>query len=120
MSRALLSVSDKTGIEAFAKGLVDKGYEILSTGGTRARLEAAGIPVTQVADYTQAPEVFGGRVKTLHPMIHGGILGRRGKDDQEAQENGIGWIDIVVVNLYPFEAPVAGGAGWAQGGVIVG
>ncbi|MEC7240579.1 MAG: bifunctional phosphoribosylaminoimidazolecarboxamide formyltransferase/IMP cyclohydrolase [Myxococcota bacterium] len=110
MSRALLSVSDKTGIEDFAKGLVAKGYEILSTGGTCSRLEAAGVPVTQVADYTRAPEVFGGRVKTLHPMIHGGILGRRGQDDQEAQENGIEWIDMVVVNLYPFEASVAGGA----------
>ena len=110
MSRALLSVSDKTGIEEFAKGLVENGFEILSTGGTRARLEAAGVPVTQVADYTKAPEVFGGRVKTLHPMIHGGILGRRGQDDQEAEANGIGWIDMVVVNLYPFEASVSGGA----------
>ena len=86
MSRALLSVSDKRGIEDFARALVDMGWEILSTGGTKAKLEAAGLPVTQVADYTGAPEVFNGRVKTLHPKIHGGILGRRGVDDAEAAE----------------------------------
>ncbi len=114
MSRALLSVSDKTGIEEFAGGLVAKGWEILSTGGTKARLEAAGIPVTQVSEFTRAPEVFGGRVKTLHPMIHGGILGRRGQDDDEAKANGIEWIDLVAVNLYPFESTVEGGADLAE------
>ena len=99
MSRALLSVSDKTGIEEFGRALVEMGWEILSTGGTKARLEAAGVPVTKVADYTGAPEVFGGRVKTLHPKVHGGILGRRGVDDAEAQESGIGWIDLVAAGV---------------------
>jgi len=111
MPRALLSVSDKTGIENLARGLVEMGWELLSTGGTKARIEAAGIPVTKVADYTGAQEVFDGRVKTLHPKIHGGILGRRGQDDQEAKAQGIGWIDLVAVNLYPFETTVARGAG---------
>jgi phosphoribosylaminoimidazolecarboxamide formyltransferase/IMP cyclohydrolase len=110
MPRALLSVSDKTGIEDLARGLVEMGWDLLSTGGTKARIEAAGIPVTQVADYTGAAEVFGGRVKTLHPKIHGGILGRRGQDDAEAKTHGIEWIDLVAVNLYPFESTVSKGA----------
>jgi phosphoribosylaminoimidazolecarboxamide formyltransferase/IMP cyclohydrolase len=110
MPRALLSVSDKEGIEELAQGLVELGWEILSTGGTKAKIEGAGIPVTKVSDYTGAAEVFNGRVKTLHPKIHGGILGRRGQDDQEAEANGIGWIDLVAVNLYPFESTVAKGA----------
>jgi len=110
MPRALLSVSDKTGIEEFGKGLVELGWELLSTGGTKARLEAAGIPVTKVSDYTGAAEVFGGRVKTLHPKIHGGILGRRGVDEAEAAQHDIPWIDLVAVNLYPFESTVSKGA----------
>ena len=114
MPRALLSVSDKTGIADFARGLAALGYEILSTGGTGRAIEAAGVPITPVADYTGAPEIFGGRVKTLHPRIHGGILGRRDRDGSEAAAQGIGWIDLVAVNLYPFEATVAGGAGLDQ------
>jgi len=107
---ALLSVSDKTGIADFARGLVDLGFEILSTGGTMKVIQAAGVPVTKVAEHTGFPEIFSGRVKTLHPKIHGGILGRRGEDDAEAAENGVGWIDVVAVNLYPFEATVSAGA----------
>lgn len=103
--RALLSVSDKTGIEEFAKGLVNLGWEILSTGGTQKALEKAGIEVTSVDSVTEFPECFGGRVKTMHPKIMGGILFRRGNKDDEAQtkELGIEPIDLVVVNLYPFE-----------------
>ena len=104
---ALLSVSDKTGLVDFALGLVARGYTLLSTGGTKAALVAAGVPVTAVSAHTGAPEIFEGRVKTLHPRIHGGILGRRGVDDAVAAEQGIDWIDIVAVNLYPFEATVA-------------
>ncbi len=108
MSRtALLSVSDKTGIVDFARGLVDRGFTLLSTGGTKAALVAAGVPVVAVSAHTGAPEIFEGRVKTLHPRVHGGILGRRGVDDAVAAEQGIDWIDVVAVNLYPFEATVA-------------
>jgi phosphoribosylaminoimidazolecarboxamide formyltransferase/IMP cyclohydrolase len=114
MRRALLSVSDKAGIVELGQGLIALGYELLSTGGTGRALAAAGLPVTKVSDYTGAPEVFGGRVKTLHPKIHGGILGRRGPDQAEADANDIGWIDLVVCNLYPFEATVAGGATLAE------
>ena len=103
---ALLSVSDKTGIVDLGRGLVALGYEVLSTGGTARALEAGGVAVTRVSDHTGAPEVFDGRVKTLHPRIHGGILGRRGQDDTEAAANGIRWIDLVAVNLYPFEATI--------------
>jgi len=111
MSRyALLSVSDKTGLVDFARGLVERGYTLLSTGGTKAALVAAGVPVRSVSAHTGAPEIFGGRVKTLHPRIHGGILGRRGADDAVAAEHDIPWIDVVAVNLYPFEATVAKGA----------
>lgn len=109
MSRyALLSVSDKTGIERFARGLVDAGFTILSTGGTKKALVAAGIPVTAVSEHTGAPEIMDGRVKTLHPRIHGGILGDREKHLSEAESQGIPWIDVVAVNLYPFEAATAG------------
>ena len=111
---ALLSVSDKTGLVDFARGLVDRGYTLLSTGGTKKTIAAAGIPVTGVSDHTGAPEIFGGRVKTLHPRIHGGILGRRGEDDRVAAENYIEWIDVVAVNLYPFADTVAKGAGLAE------
>jgi phosphoribosylaminoimidazolecarboxamide formyltransferase/IMP cyclohydrolase len=104
---ALLSVSDKTGLVEFARGLTDLGFVLLSTGGTRKALEAAGLPVKPVSAHTGAPEIFGGRVKTLHPRIHGGILGRRGEDDVVAGENGIEWIDVVAVNLYPFERTIA-------------
>jgi len=105
--RALISVSDKNGILEFAKSLSDMGVAILSTGGTYKVLSEAGLPVTEVSEYTGFPEMMDGRVKTLHPKIHGGLLGRRGKDDAVMAEHGIDAIDMVVVNLYPFEATVA-------------
>ena len=105
--RALLSVSDKTGLLDFAKALSDRGIELLSTGGTCKLLREAGIPVVEVSDYTGFPEMMDGRVKTLHPKIHGGVLGRRGIDDDVMNKHGISAIDMVVVNLYPFEATVA-------------
>ncbi len=105
--RALISVSDKTGLVDFARALSARGIEILSTGGTASLLTEQEIPVTEVSDYTGFPEMMGGRVKTLHPLVHGGILGRRGIDDLVMRENGIHPIDLVVVNLYPFEATVA-------------
>ncbi|MFU8849210.1 MAG: bifunctional phosphoribosylaminoimidazolecarboxamide formyltransferase/IMP cyclohydrolase [Opitutales bacterium] len=107
---ALLSVSDKSGLLPFAKALVEQhGYRLLSTGGTAKLLESEGIPVTEVSDYTGFPEMMEGRVKTLHPKIHGGLLARRDKADHmaAAAEHGIDMIDLVVVNLYPFEATVA-------------
>jgi phosphoribosylaminoimidazolecarboxamide formyltransferase/IMP cyclohydrolase len=107
---ALLSVSDKTGLIEFAAGLVAAGFELLSTGGTAAALAAAGLPYTAVSTHTGSPEIMDGRVKTLHPRIHGGLLGRRGVDDAVAAEHGIRFIDVVAVNLYPFEATVARGA----------
>ncbi len=105
--RALISVSDKTGIADFARALTAVGVEILSTGGTAALFAKEGIPVTEVSDYTGFPEMMDGRVKTLHPRVHGGILGRRGLDEAVMDANGIAPIDLVVVNLYPFEATVA-------------
>jgi AICAR transformylase/IMP cyclohydrolase PurH (only IMP cyclohydrolase domain in Aful) len=105
--RALISVSDKTGLADFARALADRGIEILSTGGTSKLLTDADVPVMEVSDHTGFPEIMGGRVKTLHPRIHGGILGRRGLDDGVMHENEIKPIDLVVVNLYPFEATVA-------------
>ncbi len=108
ITRALISVSDKTGIVDFARALhAEHGVEILSTGGTAKLLADAGIPVTEVSDYTGFPEMMDGRVKTLHPKIHGGLLGRRGIDDAIMAEHGIAPIDLVVVNLYPFEKTVA-------------
>ncbi|KZY31855.1 bifunctional phosphoribosylaminoimidazolecarboxamide formyltransferase/inosine monophosphate cyclohydrolase [Alcanivorax sp. HI0044] len=107
VERALISVSDKTGIVEFAQALADKGVELLSTGGTFKKLQEAGIAVREVSDYTGFPEMMDGRVKTLHPKVHGGILGRRGQDEQVMADNGISRIDLVVVNLYPFEATVA-------------
>ncbi|NLM82004.1 MAG: bifunctional phosphoribosylaminoimidazolecarboxamide formyltransferase/IMP cyclohydrolase, partial [Candidatus Methanoculleus thermohydrogenotrophicum] len=104
MKWALLSVWDKTGIVDLAKVLVEHDYQILSSGGTGAALQQAGVPYTDVSTYTGFPEMMHGRVKTLHPKIHGGILGRRGIDDAVMQEHGIVPIDLVVVNLYPFEA----------------
>ena len=107
ITRALLSVSDKEGIVEFAQGLNQAGVEILSTGGTAKLLADNGVPVVEVSDYTGFPEMMDGRVKTLHPKIHGGILGRRGTDDAVMEEHGIGPIDLVVVNLYPFEKTIA-------------
>lgn len=107
--RALLSVSDKTGIEALAQKLVDHGFELLSTGGTHRAIAAAGIAVREVSDYTGFPEMMNGRVKTLHPKVHGGILALRDEASHTAamDEHDIDRIDMVVVNLYPFEATVA-------------
>ena len=105
--RALLSVSDKTGIVEFASALAERGVDILSTGGTARLLTEQGITVTEVSDYTGFPEMMDGRVKTLHPKVHGGILGRRGQDDQVMVQHGIQSIDMVVVNLYPFADTVA-------------
>lgn len=105
--RALLSVSDKTGIVDFARSLHQRGIEILSTGGTAKLLVDAFIPVKEVSQHTGFPEIMDGRVKTLHPKIHGGILGRRGIDDDVMKANDISPIDLVVVNLYPFAATVA-------------
>ncbi|HRZ24200.1 MAG TPA: bifunctional phosphoribosylaminoimidazolecarboxamide formyltransferase/IMP cyclohydrolase, partial [Candidatus Contendobacter sp.] len=105
--RALLSVSDKTGIVDFARALAERGVEILSTGGTARLLAESGLAVIEVADYTGFPEMMDGRLKTLHPKIHGGLLGRRGEDDAAMIEHGIPPIDLLVVNLYPFEATVA-------------
>ncbi len=105
--RALLSVSDKTGIVEFATALAAQDIELLSTGGTAKLLAEAGLNVTEVSDYTGHPEIMDGRVKTLHPKIHGGILARRGTDEAVMEQNNIGPIDLVVVNLYPFAATVA-------------
>jgi len=105
--RALISVSDKTGILDFARALSQLGVEILSTGGTFRLLRDNGVPAVEVSDYTGFPEMMDGRVKTLHPKVHGGILGRRGIDDGVMAEHGIQPIDMVVVNLYPFAATVA-------------
>ena len=107
IKRALVSVSDKRGVVDFARQLVDLGVEILSTGGTFKMLADNGVAATEVSEYTGFPEMMDGRVKTLHPKVHGGILGRRGVDDSVMQENGIAAIDLVVVNLYPFEQTVA-------------
>ncbi len=105
--RALISVSDKTGIVEFAEALAQRGVDILSTGGTARLLAEKGIAVTEVSDYTGFPEMMDGRVKTLHPKVHGGVLGRRGQDDNVMETHGINPIDMVVVNLYPFAETVA-------------
>ena len=109
--RALISVSDKTGLIDAARALIDRGVQILSTGGTRAAIAAAGLPVTDVADVTGYPEMMDGRVKTLHPAVHGALLGVREAPDHAAamEAHGIVGIDLLYVNLYPFEATVAGG-----------
>ncbi|MGH2486471.1 MAG: bifunctional phosphoribosylaminoimidazolecarboxamide formyltransferase/IMP cyclohydrolase, partial [Ktedonobacterales bacterium] len=108
--RALLSVSDKTGIETLARALHSRGCELVSTGGTAQTLDVAGIPVRSVSDVTGFPEILGGRVKTLHPAIHGGILARRADDEHmgELDAHGIAPIDMVVCNLYPFADTIAG------------
>lgn len=105
--RALISVSDKSGIVQFAKGLTGHGVEVLSTGGTYKLLKENGVAVIEVSDYTGFAEMMAGRVKTLHPKIHGGILGRRGTDDEVMQNNDIPPIDMVIVNLYPFQETIA-------------
>ena len=107
ITRALISVSDKTGVLDFCRELDQLGIEILSTGGTAKLLAKNNVSVTEVSDYTGFPEMMDGRVKTLHPKVHGGILGRRGTDDEVMAANGIKPIDLVVVNLYPFEQTVA-------------
>ena len=104
---ALLSVSDKTGVVELAAGLRELGLEVLSTGGTSRTLAEAGLPATEVASHTGFPEIMDGRVKTLHPKIHGGILGRRGVDGEVMAAHGIAAIDLVVVNLYPFADTIA-------------
>jgi phosphoribosylaminoimidazolecarboxamide formyltransferase/IMP cyclohydrolase len=105
--RALLSVSNKDGLVEFARALHSRGVAILSTGGTAALLEKSGIPVTEVSAHTGFPEIMDGRVKTLHPKIHGGLLGRRDIDEAVMKEHGIDPIDLLVVNLYPFAATIA-------------
>ena len=112
IQRALLSVSDKTGLAGFAKALAQRGIELVSTGGTRAALIAAGLKVVDVSDLTGFPEMMDGRVKTLHPKVHGGLLAIREHPEHEAAmfAHGIAPIDLLVVNLYPFEATVAKGA----------
>jgi len=107
VKRALLSVSDKTGLVDFARALADMGVELLSTGGTAKLLRDAKLTVKDVSEYTGFPEMMDGRVKTLHPKVHGGLLARRGIDDKVMAEHGILPIDLLVVNLYPFESTVA-------------
>jgi phosphoribosylaminoimidazolecarboxamide formyltransferase/IMP cyclohydrolase len=117
VKRALLSVSDKTGLVEFARGLVELGVELVASGGTADALRAAGLPVVDVAELTGSPEMLGGRVKTLHPRVHGGLLARRDHagDQRDVEAQGIRPIDLVVVNLYPFEATVArSGVGLAE------
>ena len=115
-ARALLSVSDKTGLAGFARGLAGFGVELVSTGGTRAALADAGLPVRDVSDLTGFPELMGGRVKTLHPKVHGGLLAIRENPEHEAAmlAHGIAPIDLLVVNLYPFEATIEKGANFAD------
>src|SRR6266403_2455134 len=110
--RALISVSDKTGIVPFARGLTAQGVALISTGNSARTIAEAGLPVTEVADVTASPEMLDGRVKTLHPAIHGGLLARRDRPDHltTLAEHGIGEIDLLVSNLYPFAATVASGA----------
>jgi len=112
LRRALISLSDKSGLEELAAGLVKAGVELVSTGGTAAKLRELGHSVRDVSDLTGFPEMMDGRVKTLHPMVHGGLLAVRDNADHRAamDDHGIGAIDLVVVNLYPFEATVAKGA----------
>ena len=116
--RALISLSDKTGLEAAARALHELGVELVSTGGTRAAIASFGLPVKDVADLTGFPEMMDGRVKTLHPVVHGGLLGVRDEPShaQAMTEHGIGGIDIAWIDLYPFEATVASGGGVIGGG----
>lgn len=112
--RALISVSDKTGLIDLARALNEAGIQILSTGGSAKTIEDAGLSVTRVSEVTEFPEIMGGRVKTLHPRIHGGLLGRRDIDGDVMAEHGIPEIDLVVVNLYPFQETLAKGASYAE------
>src|SRR6267154_735495 len=114
--RALISVSDKTGIVPFARGLTAQGVALISTGNSARTIAEAGLPVTEVADVTGFPEMLDGRVKTLHPAIHGGLLARRDRPEHEAAlaRHGIRPIDLLVVNLYPFAATVARGAPYEE------
>ena len=105
--RALISVSDKTGIVELAKSLTELNIEILSTGGTYRLLSSENIPALEISEYTGFPEMMDGRVKTLHPKVHGGILARRDIDQAVMEQHDIPPIDLVIVNLYPFEATVA-------------
>jgi len=116
ITRALISVSDKTGIVEFATFLASKDVELLSTGGTAAKLRESGLTVIDVSEYTGSAECLDGRVKTLHPKVHGGLLGVRGNESHEADmaKLGIGKIDMTILNLYPFEATVAKGAGFGD------
>jgi len=109
VERALISVFDKTGVVEFAKRLAALRIDILSTGGTAKLLRESGVSVRDVSEFTGWPEMLGGRVKTLHPKVHGGLLFRRkhAEDEKQAKEHGIAPIDLVVVNLYPFEATAA-------------
>src|SRR5690349_25110572 len=111
IARALISVSDKTGIAKFARELERQGVDIISTGGTAELLKSEKIPVHEISRFTAFPEVLEGRVKTLHPRVHGGLLYKRGniKHEEEARECGFDPIDLVAVNLYPFEATIAKG-----------
>src|SRR6267142_2869601 len=104
MPRALISVTDKAGIVELGRGLAARGFELVSTGGTARALAEAGLPVTGVSDLTGFPEMMDGRVKTLHPALHGGILARRDRPDDiaELERHGVGLVDLVAVNLYPF------------------
>ncbi len=108
MPKAILSVHDKTGVVEFARGLTGLGWTLLASGGTARLLRENGLPVTEVSDYTGSPEILGGRVKTLHPAIHGGLLARPTESDRR-QLLDLGWdyIDLVAVNLYPFEQTIA-------------
>ncbi len=117
VKRALLSVSNKDGLVSFARALSDLGIELVSTGGTRAVIAEAGLPVLDISEITGFPEIMDGRVKTLHPKVHGGLLGIRDDADHAAamEAHDISGIDLVCVNLYPFEQTVAGGAGYADG-----
>ena len=109
VKRALISVSDKTGVVELGKALADFGVEIISTGGTARAIEDAGVPVTPIEEFTGYPEMMDGRVKTLHPKVHGALLARRDSEQhmQEAAQHGIKLIDLVVVNLYPFQQTIA-------------
>jgi len=105
--RALLSVSDKTGLVELARALRELGFELISTGGTARAIAAAGLAVTEVVELTGFPEIMDGRVKTLHPRVHGALLGRAGKDDAVMRDHGIAPIEVLVVNLYPFAETIA-------------
>ena len=115
VARALLSVSDKTGLSELGQALARHGVELVSTGGTRKAIADAGLPVKDISELTGFPEMMDGRVKTLHPIVHGGLLGVRDAPEHAAAmaEHGIGGIDLVYVNLYPFEQTAASGADFA-------